>query len=112
MSDQPTLDDALRLARTTDPQTSHDAAERVLPKIGTVRAQVLWCFFQHGDLTDQELMDRFREREQVWLKWKRASDSSIRTRRSELVRQGWLRDSGRTRLSVAGLKMTVWEMAP
>jgi len=40
------------------------------------------------------------------------TDSSIRTRRAELVTLGRLRDSGRTTTTQRGGETTVWELAP
>jgi hypothetical protein len=48
-----------RMSRTENPQTSHDAAAKALPKVGTHKAIVLQAFKDRGDFgfTDEELIE-------------------------------------------------------
>jgi hypothetical protein len=74
--------------RTADPQTSRDAAERVLPKVGTLHAQVLAAMAAAGaaGLNDREL-------EQL-PQFSRYGPSTIRKRRSELYQLGYVTHQG------------------
>ena len=76
--------------RTGDPETSHMAAAVVGPSIRTVRARVLLLLSgadADNGLTHDELIALYRKYG-ARLGWRPASDSSIRTRCSELVRDG------------------------
>lgn len=102
--------EAWQLARTTDPDTSHAAAVRVLPKAGSVRARVLWLFtYQHQHMTDEQLIAAYRGQVERGV-FRHSTESSIRTRRHELVDGGWLEDSGMTQMNVFGNEMTVWRL--
>lgn len=88
------------VARTTDPQTSHDAAEAVTPATPTIRKQV-WDFAQGRGpegFIDEDLV----------LKWPDAPESSYRKRRCELTESNYILDSGRTRRNRAGMDCIVW----
>ncbi len=80
-------------------KTSQEAAERIRPLSSVARQQVYAAIFDSGErgLTDAEI------REKTGL----ASDTA-RPRRRELVRGGFVRDSGRTRPSPSGRSMAVW----
>ncbi len=85
-------------ARRNSPPTSKAAARTV--KTGTVRYDVLQALrgAPHG-MTHHELIARFPNR----------AESSIRTRTSELVEMGLVKDSGHTRSTRAGNEAIVWE---
>lgn len=77
---------AVPKARTTDPETSHQAAKLV--RKGSSKAKLLLAHAAHPlGLTDREAADA------AGLKL----TSEYATRCSELMRQGYLRDSTRTR---------------
>ncbi len=83
------------------PSTSHEAAERVLPKTGTQRARVLyeikaWSHVGMGR-TDEELQTLLD-----------MNPSSERPRRIELLNMGWIENSGQTRITRSGAKAIVW----
>jgi len=89
-------------ARTTDPKTSHDAAESVHDVTAT-QDYVLRAL--RKPRTDVELLEAYRNFKRA----PRASESGLRTRRSELVRQGLVRDSGRRVVLESGRAAIVWE---
>ncbi len=94
-------------ARTTDPQTSHDAARSVENITETQSAILTLLTFP---MTDEELTDAFYNMQQV-AGWKNASPSGIRTRRAELVARGLVKDSGeRIKLS-SGRSGIAWQVA-
>jgi hypothetical protein len=95
-------------ARSYDPQTSHDAAESVWNLTG-VQERILALFeYRENGYTDEELIqDYFKAHRHLFP----ATDSSLRSRRSELVHRGELTDTGVKRLTRVGRKTTVWQLA-
>lgn len=88
------------VARRTDPETSWEAAASVTD-IRSSQAEVLSLFTRHGSMTD----------EQAWAAYTGTqSMSGLRTRRSELVAQGLLQDSGIRALGHTGRRMIVWRL--
>jgi len=85
-------------ARRTDPPTSHQAAQRVTPKLRPIQQKVLEALRVAGTrgLTDIELEEKCG-----------SHGSTFRTRRSELVTAGLVRDSGTKRYQ-AGSSRIVW----
>lgn len=83
-------------ARRGDPSTSQAAAESVQDLRPRQKA-VLACFQRYGTMTDEQLVELYRERRGVH-EWPRQSESGIRTRRVELERAGHLQPVGTTRL--------------
>lgn len=76
--------------RTGDPWTSHAAAAGVTPSMDTVRARVLSILakpWAAEGLTHDQLIAEYR-RHADRLGWPPASDSSIRTRCNELLKDG------------------------
>jgi hypothetical protein len=71
------------------------------------RAAVLWVLREIGPSTDEHLVAVYRGSPEVL----RQSPSGIRSRRAELVRDGWVRDSGRRECTLAGRAAVVWEVA-
>lgn len=84
-------------------ETSKDAAHRIEPDAGTLRARVLAVLRAqpHAGLTDQEMQTMLC-----------MDPSTQRPRRVELVIEGFVRDSGRTRGTKSGRRATVWEVVP
>lgn len=81
-------------ARSGDRQTSHDAARSINPD--TIRGRILWMLrnrSMRSDFTLADVVDRYRPAA-VINDWPRASDSSIRTRVSELVDDGFVEATG------------------
>jgi len=99
---------ALAHARNSDPQTSRDAANSV-NNVTDLQARLLQLFEKpHVGYTDEELI---REYAKSYLSWFPASESSIRSRRSELVHRGELRASELKRLTKNDRPSTVWMLS-
>lgn len=98
---------ARTLARATDPETSHEAAEAIIEHLSELQADVLEYFLQAGErgLTDRDLTEHLGY----------FGESTYRTRRSELTRVGLIVDSGRRRAvltrSGRAVHHTVWVLA-
>lgn len=97
------------IVRRNDPETSFKAA---ISQTSEKRQRIYELI--HLDLrqesrgmTDDQLTDTI-----VRIQGHKFSPSGIRTRRSEMVKAGWVRDSGKTRDSFAGHPATVWELVP
>jgi len=85
------------LARRTDPHTSHEAAEKIVPKLTKLRQKVYDRLRQAKfGMTDYELETWFGEH-----------NSTYRTRRSELTEMGLVEDTGETRI-IKGRARKVW----
>lgn len=93
------------VARSTDPQTSWDAA-RSVDNLTETRLAILGVLRQHGPQTDEEIAHLFSPEEMRRMK---TSPSGLRTRRSELVHDGHVFDSGKRKVGDTGRKMIVWE---
>ena len=93
-------------ARNTDMQTSHAAAASVMG-VTTTQLLILQIFETSNGLTDDELI---RAYDRAYSLFHPAADSSIRSRRSELVERKMIRDTGKTRLSNNGRASTVWDI--
>jgi hypothetical protein len=76
----------MTLARTTDPSTSHQAAQSV--SVLRHRQWVLAAISDFGPMTDEAMVSLLDACEL------QISPSSARTRRCELVRMGLVRESG------------------
>lgn len=87
----------------THPDTSHQAAERALPKSGTQRRRVLELLrsVYPGGLTDEEIRLRLG-----------LPFGSSLARRNELVTDGWAEDTGKRRDTAAGGRAIVWRLIP
>jgi hypothetical protein len=95
-------------ARRTDPQTSHDAADSIGEKqITDLQQTILILFHDHGPMHDAVLIPRVAGK--YYLK-KQHSDSSVRSRRAELVARGMLRDSGKRFQLASGRQSIIWEL--
>ena len=94
-------------ARNSDPWTSHAAAQSV-PTVFVRASQqaVLKVLRRYGPLHDQHIIHRVR----AW--GFKASNSGIRSRRSELVYLGLVRNSGRTVKLPSGRNSIIWEIVP
>lgn len=92
-------------ARRTDPDTSHDAAAMV--RVVKQRSYVLAAARTLGSFDDLLLQKTVR----AMYPDQKFSDSGVRTRRSELVRLGLMRDTGRRVVLPSHRRAIVWEIA-
>ena len=81
--------DLFTLSRKDSPETSRAAAERIYPHLTELQGQVYAWFYQYGPATDKELV--------AWCKqyFPKTSESTWRTRRSELRDQGLIVSVGK-----------------
>lgn len=80
--------------------TSREAALRVFPRTGTQRARVLDIISASiSGLTDEEMQNILS-----------MSPNSQRPRRNELVKGGWVEDSGKQRKTKSGAFAEVWTL--
>lgn len=91
-------------ARTSDPETSHQAAKSVR-RIAETQAKIMSLFEDFGNLTDEEIASQAQFN--GWF----TSSSGLRTRRSELVEKGLLKDSGERRRLESGRRGICWSRA-
>lgn len=90
-------------ARGSDPDTSHEAAESISPRLRELQELVLdYAASQPDGFTDIDLNRHFD-----------THGSTYRTRRSELVAKGYIRDSGERRAYGAngtGRRHVIWQI--
>jgi hypothetical protein len=100
---------ARKLARANDPETSKSAAISVVGQQRSSQLAVLRCFERIGGagLTDDELVNGYRE---FFADLPQQSESGLRTRRHELVEQGFIEDSGERRKLASGRSAIVWNL--
>ena len=92
-------------ARNSDPRTSHEAAESV-KDLTEVQSRILSLFDRNSfGLTDEQLIEQYNL---AFGRYYPATDSSIRSRRSELVHKGKLMDTGHRGTTRAGRATTIW----
>lgn len=91
-------------ARTTDPITSHLAAESV-DNVTATQAFIMRCLKRPRN--DVELVNAYRQYKSA----PRASESGIRSRRAELVDRGLVVDTGRRVRLASGRYSIVWGLA-
>lgn len=115
--DQPSLFDELPRARSTDPDTSHQAAASLgSDRVRRSQAEVLDVLDRHGPCTDTALVSFYDADFATGVRCgpdllAPQSPSGIRTRRRELTEMGRVRDTGqRVRLD-SGRMATVWAVA-
>jgi len=91
--------------RTLDPSTSHQAEQSVTGLAGSYRI-ILGILREHGAMNDERLVITWRSTQT-----KTASDSGIRSRRSELAAAGLVVDSGKRERMASGRMSIVWSIA-
>jgi hypothetical protein len=79
--------------------TSLEAAESMEPKAGTLRWAVLWYLRDFGPATDERMQDVLQ-----------MPASTQRPRRVELVRAGFVYDTGRRALTRSGRHAVLWDV--
>lgn len=85
--------------------TSLLAYESIQKTKHTVRDNILELFDAFGAMSDYELITLYKEHVT-----EKIVDSTVRTRRSELVDEGLLRDSGLHHVLPTGREAIVWEV--
>lgn len=97
-------------ARHTDPETSHLAAAALPADTITARQlAVLAVFCVRSAMTDEQMLDQYQQSRPL-LDLPVQSQSGLRTRRSELVHAGLLRDSGLRSLTASGRQAIIWTL--
>lgn len=94
------------VARSTDPQTSWEAARSV--RVRESQELVLHVLMVWGPMTDEQLVERLTNRS---IRDGRMSPSGARTRRSELVDLGLVVDTGQRTVLASGRRAIVWRAA-
>lgn len=89
-------DNVVALSRTA-PRTSRLAAERILPRSGTLRKRVHDIVLSAGLITDEELEKQIGRKHQ-----------SVSASRRSLVIDGYIVDSGQTRKNSTGNQCILW----
>jgi uncharacterized protein (DUF2225 family) len=97
----------MAIARKTDPDTSHQAANSVT-NLREKQRQVYCVLKEFGPLTDKELISIYNEAAAQHIVKPQAT-SGIRTRRSELVGQGLVRTAGKTKSPTSKRPRYRWE---
>lgn len=111
MSEQYELDVTPR-ARTSDPKTSHAAAQSVRRATLTdTHKRVGRLLAVYGPQCDEQIAELWRDAERDDPKWPRVSPSGLRTRRRELVDAGLVVDSGRETRTRSGRRTVLWQLA-
>jgi len=104
---QPELFGSKPVARHSDPDTSHAAADSVT-ELTEKQETVLALLINYGpQLSDGEIAVTYR-RVGYHVTWPQ-SESGLRTRRSELVRKGLVQDSGERVKLESGRMAILWE---
>lgn len=93
-------------ARSTDPETSHEAAAKSSMTMHEHTMAVLGLFREHGPMT-HETLERVARDAGVM-----RSESGLRTRCKQLVDLGLVRESGRFEITPFNNRTTVWEATP
>lgn len=90
--------------RTKDPVTSYEAAASVTGLAGSY-AIILQLFREYGPMNDEALIRAWRYENKKY-----ASDSGIRSRRSELVATGKIIDTGERMKMASGRNSIIWDV--
>lgn len=93
-------------ARSTDPQTSHEAAEKVRG-ITAVQSTILMILWTRGPMTDPQIAEHYYNRVADGSA-PNHSESGLRTRRKELVDLGYVAATGDREKLDTGRTATVW----
>ena len=99
-------------ARSTDPETSHAAADSVRNQ-SLLRQAILQVLREHGRMTDYTLWEsHIRPMVETVGSPVQCVDSGCRGRRSELVDGGYVRDSGYVDSGKTNREAIMWEATP
>ena len=92
--------------RSRDPETSWEVSELRDDVFHGIAADIYWLLAV-APSTDEELYDEYLARG-----FPARSPQRLRTARSELARQGYVKDSGERRPTKLGNKSIVWAVIP
>lgn len=95
-------------ARSTDPDTSHEAAVKATGRAPVIRDVVIRLVRELGPLTHDELIGQYRRLMILEPDTPRASDQGIRTRLSELCKSGLITIDSQEGLSNYGNRAKKW----
>lgn len=90
-------------ARNSDPDTSHEAADSVEDVLAT-QGLVVDLLVEYGPMTDKAIWMLFVRKHGIGV----ASESGVRTRRSELVRKRYVVNTGEKVTLGSGRRAIVW----
>lgn len=90
-----------KLVRTSDPETSRQAARKTVPRISQTKQRVVDCLALHPQGLCDEQIARLTK----------LKESSASKRRGELVTDGLVKYAGHTRLTSTGSPAKVWVLA-
>lgn len=95
------------VARHSDPETSHEAADSISrERITAVQRAVLRLLADGGMLSDEQIALRYPSSSPP------ASPSGLRTRRCELVQRGLVEHRGFTVMERTGNRTRTWGLTP
>ena len=92
-------------ARKGDPRTSHEAADSfTFEQLSELKRKIFWWFVRRGGrATDEEL--------ETSPEFAYLGPTTASKRRTDLVRSGFLRDSGEEKTNRRGRNQIIWEVA-
>lgn len=96
-------------ARMSDPSTSHDAARSITTDHLSETQSAIMVILRETPMCDEKLIEQFRVWEQLG-RFPKASDQSIRSRRAELVRSGFVEYAGFDERMTTGRFGRVWRV--
>lgn len=106
----PTTDGSAN-ARTTDPQTSKDAAKLNREAKAEQKKAILWLLQNIGPMTDHELTYHYAKN-RAKKGWPATQADGVRKRRSDLKNEGKVVSTGRTSgFALGHAPSTVWTVA-
>lgn len=97
-------------ARNSDPETSHQAAASVrIANLGRTRDGIMDVLKVNGQQTDEQIWETYSRWHDLGRTVPRSSPSGLRSRRSELVRMGFVEACG-TGKTASGRPCTIWKI--
>jgi len=96
-------------ARITDPETSHEAAKSLTFEQLTETKRAILKILAHKDLNDDQIYQIYFQGAELGY-WRHASVSGVRSRRAELVREGYLKRKGKSETRF-GRTCLIWGLA-
>lgn len=97
-------------ARTTDPDTSHEAAVKI-GELNPRRAAVYEALGRFGPVTHDELSDQYAG-DRIVFGWPEQTPQSVRSRCAELVKLGLVEWNGDHGTTSTGGKSKRWRVVP